>query len=575
MEPDNQSELLFDQAILRSPHGSNSNLRNESDSVSINESVSISESESQSESENENEYIILNESDDEDDIRNIFDYALDEQQKRENITFTANGALTNISSLDYLVDLFYKSERKVPKDLIRNLLHDSYDESALYTAKMVAYVRDVRGGKGERTLGRFLLNELGNLNKNLVKKNMIHYLKEYGRWDDGIVFEDKELQNHYLKLLGKQLKEDKKLLQEKGDKASISLCAKWVPSQGKSIDKKLNINKKLSRKMYLSQAVLRKEYLTPLRNHLDIMETRLMKRDYEGVDYGKIPSRCMFIHGKTSGYHGKANAFPRNDTDRFNEYLSKLKSGEAKVNAGVLYPHEIMSKYFNGSSVICDTEDTLTEGQWNVMVENMKNMGKIGKSLALCDVSGSMSGMPMNISVSLGILISSCCEVEEYKNKIITFSANPEFHVIRGNNLLEKVRNIVKASWGMNTDFFKVFKLILDVAVTNKLREDQMPERLIVISDMQFDTASNNKKTNFDYIDNLYQKSGYKRPQLIFWNVNGYGREVPVTADMKDTCLLSGYSPNILKSVLESKMMTPKEVMLNAILSERYNLITL
>jgi hypothetical protein len=208
------------------------------------------------------------------------------------------------------------------------------------------------------------------------------------------------------------------------------------------------------------------------------------------------------------------------------------------------------------------------------MEENMRGLGKIGKTLALCDVSGSMQGIPMSISISLGILISSCCEVEEYKDKIITFSGEPEFHKVEGNNLLEKIKNMTRAKWGMNTDFNKVFKLILDVAKRNSLQQEQMPERLIVISDMQFDSAQSNCKTNFQYIDDMYKTAGYKRPQLVFWNVNGNGREVPVTADMKDTCLLSGFSPNILKSVLECKTMSPVEIMLNTILSERYNLIT-
>ncbi len=494
----------------------------------------------------------------------------------QNYTTTANGALTHISTMDNLVDLFYKTTRNADFRNIETIMNKAVAESDILVAKMIAYIRDIRGGKGERELGKKMLVHMAIMRPDIVSKNIKHYVHEYGRWDDGLyLMEHPHLEQIYLNAVKEQLNEDINELQEKGEKANISLCAKWVPTEGKADDKKYKFTKKLCRFMGINQAHLRTVFIAPLRRHLNLIETKLMQKDYENIDYEKVPSKCMHLHGKNINKKRTMNAFPRNDGTRFTEYLEKLKEGKAKVNAKTLYPHEIMEHYFDGRSLKTQTEDILTEGQWKVMEEKMRSLGKIGKTMCLCDVSGSMSGIPMQISISLGILISSCCEVEAFKDFILTFSSVPEFHKIVGNNLVEKIGSLSRAKWEMSTDFFLAFKKILDTAVKHSLKPEDMPERLIVISDMQFNCANNNKTTNFKAIDELYQKAGYKRPQLIFWNVNGNTNETPVLANTADTGLISGYSPELLKAVLNGDSFTPKDLMLKAILDSRYDLITL
>ncbi len=493
------------------------------------------------------------------------------EEEAENKTLTENGALTNISTLNSLVDLFYITMRNCSKETMSPIMREAYNESPLLLAKMIAYVRDIRGGKGERVVGRDMMVLMSELNEEIIVKNMNHYISEYGRWDDGIVFfENNTLLDKYLELVGDKLKEDKRLLESDGDKANISLCSKWVPSEGKSIDKKYKINKKLAKKMGINQDELRRDYLSPLRKHLNLVETNMMRRDYEKINYEHVPSRCMHIHSSKNNSKNKINAFLRNDNERFTQYIEGLAKNEKKINTSTLYPHEIVQKYDNGTY---GSVDTLTEAQWREMEIRMKTLGKLGKTLMVCDVSGSMTGTPMLISLSLGILVSSCCDVEAFKNLIVTFSANPEFHLIQGTTLFDKVNNLKRASWGMNTNFEKVFDMILKRGKQFNLSESDMPERIVVVSDMQFDQASYGNKTNFDVIDQKYRESGYKRPQLIFWNVNGRRTDKPVLSNTSDTALLSGYSVDILKSVLESELITPYDVMLKALNNSRYDLI--
>lgn len=504
-----------------------------------------------------------------------------EQKKENNVTFTENGALSNKSSLNDLVDLFYKAMRDLDERDLKRMMRLSYQQSPLLTAKMVAYVRDVRGGKGERALGRNMLNELAELNKGLVSKNLIHYIQEFGRWDDGVEIQDPELMDKYIEMIAEQLKEDKAKLEERGEDANISLCAKWVPSEGKSLDKKYKIYKKITMKMGVTREELRKNYIVPLRRQLDLVETKLMKGLISEIDYEKVPTRCMYIHGKPrKEYKEKGSVFRRVDGERFDQYLESVKKGEKKINASILYPHEVMKQYYDGYTMILESTSDIVEEQWKVLREKTKSMGKMGRTLVMSDVSGSMqSGTngvpPILIAISLGILISECCDHEAFRDYVLTFSEIPEFHKLEGETLYDRIKSLRRAKWGMNTNFEKVFRMILERATKNQIPVDMMPERIIVISDMQFDCATNSTKTNFERMDEMYRASGYKRPQIIYWNVNGKKKDVPVLSNTADTGLVSGYSVNILESILNGESTTPEDMMLVALNNPRYDVIVL
>jgi hypothetical protein len=191
--------------------------------------------------------------------------------------------------------------------------------------------------------------------------------------------------------------------------------------------------------------------------------------------------------------------------------------------------------------------------------------------LVVADVSGSMYGMPMAVSISLAMYIAERNSCDTWKNKFITFSERPELQSIVGKTIGKRIQNLSRADWSMNTDLMKVFKTILSAAESNSVAAEDMPQKLIIVSDMQFDRAClSNKRTNFEQIQKLYRKAGYEMPQVVFWNVNAIGGNVPMTVDDTGTCLVSGCSPSILKSVLSGSVITPVDVMKDAVYDERY-----
>ena len=212
----------------------------------------------------------------------------------------------------------------------------------------------------------------------------------------------------------------------------------------------------------------------------------------------------------------------------------------------------------------------LLNSQWR---DNSSQNNGLGKMIAMVDVSGSMNGRPMSVSISLAMYIAERNTAEVWKNKFLTFSAQPELQSIVGSTIGKRIDNLSRAAWQMNTDLMAVFKTVLDAGMKNDVPAEDMPQKLIIVSDMQFDQCcSSNKRTNFEQIQKLYRKAGYEMPQLVFWNVNSYG-DVPIKAHDTGTCLVSGCSPSILKSVLTDSVLTPVDTMNDTVYAERYDAV--
>jgi hypothetical protein len=560
-----------------------------------------------------------------------------------NVTITENGDKAYKSSMNALVDLYYKSLRNVDENELRTLFQAAYKENAYLTRRMIAYIRDIRGGKGERFIGKVLLEELAAADINALRSNALKYFDTYGRWDDGVLFdkvqyeEDKRNDRNRVyeeQQLRKKLKEN---LQKKNKKnafellnldeknvenevtiykkyseqlldvyvetvvsqlyndiesmnngKSISLCAKWVPSEKgahgyvyKKIAKAYGVFVQQNNGIKcINCGDFRKQVLSPLRAKLNILETKLCNKDYKHIDYEQVPSVAMNKHSKAPSVKGKkyqknsANAFMRNDKERFMEYKNKVVKGEAKVNVSALFPHQIVQHYYNPENHRqSHTMDDLVEGQWKTMVEEMSKIGDLSESLVLADVSGSMDGMPMLISYTMGILISSIAKCEVWKDVVLTFESQPRLVKIKGETLYEKVKSIAKAPWGGDTNFMAAMNVILEMAIKYKLNQTDLPKRLIVVSDMQFNTADHSANNgSFEVVKKKFETAGYTLPQMVFWNVRSTNT-VPVMSGIPGVSLVSGYSPNVLKSVLYSTTVTPEETMMNAIMDTRYDLI--
>ncbi|KAG9446530.1 hypothetical protein H6P81_012658 [Aristolochia fimbriata] len=355
-----------------------------------------------------------------------------------------------------------------------------------------------------------------------------------------------------------------------GEPCGIGLAAKWCPSLDSSFDRSTLLCESIARRMfprdsnpeytdleeryyaYRVRDRLRKEVLVPLRKALELPEVYMSARLWAALPYERVASVAM----KNYKEH-----FEKHDSNRFKEFLNRVKEGTAKIAAGALLPHEILA----------DADDTVADLQWKRMISDLSEKGKLTNCLAVCDVSGSMNGIPMEVCIGMGILVSDLSE-EPWKGKVITFSRDPQIHSIEGDTLKEKVQFVREMDWGQNTDFQKVFDRILDVAVTAKLDEQKMIKRLFVFSDMEFDAASSNPwETDYQVIKKKFTKRGYSVPEMVFWNLRD-SRAMPVPGDAKGVALVSGFSKNLLKIFLEGDgVMNPVAVMEAALKGKEYD----
>lgn len=456
-------------------------------------------------------------------------------------TLTTNGMVTNFTTLNSCLDLFFSigAMRGKSKLRLNELFENAYKENALVATKILFWSRDIRGGSGERGIFRNILTELVKTNPETIKNNL-HLIPEFGRWDDVLVLVDTQLENLVFELIKDSL--------NKKD----GLCAKWMPRKG-LIANRLRRYLKLNPKNY-------RKLLVELTN---VVETKMCAKDWELIDYSKIPSIAASRYQKT---------FTRNDGERYQEYINALRSGDTKINAGALYPYDIVkSIYMGGNEDVCNK-------QWESLPNWMENVDE--RVLPVVDVSSSMEcpagGNPnltcMDVAISLGIYISER-NLGNFKDAFVTFSSRPKLQYLTG-TLKERITQLQRADWGYNTNLESVFNLILNQAKYHNISEDLMPTKILILSDMEFDEASNENSYSQTMIENMYEDAGYKKPDIIYWNLNGGGSNFPVEFDKSGAALVSGFSPSILKSILGCENISPELIMMNTINNDRYNLIT-
>ncbi|KAK3223754.1 hypothetical protein Dsin_010779 [Dipteronia sinensis] len=287
------------------------------------------------------------------------------------------------------------------------------------------------------------------------------------------------------------------------------------------------------------------------------------------LPYNRVPSVAMEIY---------KDKFLKHDEERFNEFLGQVKEGKAKITAGALLPHRIINSLRDGDGwedrLLKSLRDRhggrVAELQWKRMVDDLKKEGSLRNCMAVCDVSGSMRGIPMEVSVALGILVSELSE-DPWKGKLITFSKRPELQNVEGDNLKSKTKFVENMYSDMNTDFQKVFDRILEVAVEGNLKPEQMIKRLFVFSDMEFDQASLNPwETDYQSIVRKYTKKGYGSvvPQIVFWNLRE-SIATPVMAKQEGVALLSGFSKNLIKLFLNNDGDINPEIIMEAAISRK------
>lgn len=459
-------------------------------------------------------------------------------KKETNKTLTQNSALTFKSTESKVLDLFSMGgalRNREPEE-IEKMLSQALAEDKLLAIKCLFYLRDVRGGQGERRTFREALKILTRHYPEEASK-LVPLIPEYGRWDDLFYIDGLEIDS-FLKV---QIMKD-------CTSEMPSLLAKWMPSENAGNKSKL-LARKLRKYLNLSSKTYR-IMLTNIRHKLNLVETKMSNKAWFSIEYDKIPSKSSLNYRK---------AFVRNDAERYKSFLDSVEKGKAKINTATLFPYEIVRQ------ARVENNQTL-----DILWKNLPDYTRGNeKGIVVADVSGSMQGLPMDISVSLAMYFAERNE-GVFKNKFITFSGNPELQEVKGNNLNQKIFNLERSHWEMNTNLQAVFDLILSTAVANKVPQSELPSNIYIISDMEFDECAEDT-TNFEAIKIKYEASEYEMPTLIFWNVNSVQNNVPATQDEKGVTLVSGTSPTIFKMVMAKA--TPYEFMTKILNSERYKLI--
>ena len=442
---------------------------------------------------------------------------------------TNNFGLTLKSSLNANLDFFFAAGASRGKD-ISDLFLKAYAESEDIALRTLLWLRDVRGGAGERQTFR-------DLSKLVLCAGLFRKTPEVGRWDDLLTHVDTCAEEFAFDMITKALRS--------GD----ALCAKWMPRKG-------DVANKLRKHMKLSP----KEYRKLLVGLSSTVEQQMCAKRWDEIEFGKVPSVAAARYQK---------AFSRNAKEAYSAYKEALTKGEAKINASAVYPYDVLKSLVHGDPAVA-------EAQWKALPNYLD--GSTERFLPVVDVSGSMQcGVPsttmscMDVAVSLGLYISERNE-GVFKDVMMTFHTSPEMFKISG-SLSERNQKTRNMPWGGSTNISAVFSTLLAAAKEHKVLESEMPTSIIIVSDMEFNVAfrDGQRVTAFDDARQQYEDAGYKLPKIVFWTVNARQGNVPVKSNEQGAALVSGFSPAILKSILKGGM-TPLQVMLDTIMIDRYKI---
>lgn len=482
-----------------------------------------------------------------------------------NRTYTENGALTHASSGCACLDLFATvgALRSSDEHEIVNRFVRAYSEDPDLAMKTLFYARDVRGGLGERRVFRICLRWLACNAAESVRKN-ISMIAEFGRWDDLLTLLDTPCRNDALSLIKTQLNADLLAMENCEE---VSLLAKWLPSVNATNRRTVLHGKCIARFLGMSDAAYRKN-LVKLRSYIRILENHLRTKDYT-FDYAKQPSKAMFKYRK---------AFMRNDEARYSEFLFKVSAGKATLHADTLLPYELVSPYLNWQNFnrksrcyMCEISEE-EKAALNATWASLPAFANKENAIAVVDTSGSMYGgepLPAAVALSLGIYFAEH-NTGAFKNHFIEFSARPQLIELKGETFADRLRYIASFSEIADTNLEAVFDLILNAALRNNVPQSELPSKLYIISDMEFNACVINAGlTNFASAKAKFEAHGYRLPEVVFWNVQSRNRQQPVTKNEQGVALVSGCSPRIF-SMVQSGTLSPESYMRWVLSAERY-----
>ena len=451
---------------------------------------------------------------------------------------TANGSETYSTTKNPVLDLFFliggASLKSTPINTLVTMFEDAYAYDAERAVRILLWTRDIRGGAGRREIFRQVMRRLSETRAALAIQ-ILPKVAELGRWDDLLIFDVPEVKEAAYAVFAKGLL----------DASTAALAAKWSPRKGK-VASELRAFFQLTPKQY-------RKLIVGLSN---TVETKMCALLWEDINYSHVPSVASIRYAK---------AFNKHDAIRYQDWRSKLTTGETKVNVGAVYPHDVVVSLRHGDQILANE-------MWN----SLPNFMGDGNIMPIVDISGSMYSIvqgrvsAMDISTALGIY---CAQKNsgDFKNILMTFSGNPQFVTVDQPTLAANYRRVTDSNVGYDTNMQAAFALLLRTAIHNRVAQKDMPKILLLLSDMQFNSC-NKGGTNFDGIRTQYEDAGYELPRICFWNIAGGTSNNPVQFDENNIALISGFSPAIMKSVLKAESFTPEYIMDQTIMIDRYNI---
>lgn len=455
-------------------------------------------------------------------------------------TRTENGAKTYSTSLNSCVDLFFQIGAIRGKGAARaeSIFRAAYKQSPDIATKIALWARDVRGGAGERQVFRDLLKVLEKTDTERLMR-ILPIIPEIGRYDDLFVFETDKIKQAAYAVFGVGLTDPKR----------SGLAAKWAPRE-------TGAKKKIARELMAAFELSPRSYRRLISSLSKTVEQQMSAKLWDEIEFQKVPSVAAARYSK---------AFRKHQEERYGEFIQKVSSGDEKINTGALFPYDV-------------TKKTVDDETSNVLWSNLPDHVPEGKSfIPMVDRSGSMRFPEAKVSNnlyagdvadSLGLYIAERNK-SAFKNLIMTFASNPSWvRIPETDSLRDKLHALYCASVGYSTNIDAAFRLILSTAVTNHVAPEDMPQYLIIFSDMEFNPSVGGG-TNANTAKKMFANAGYEMPTLVWWNIASRNGTSPVRADEKGMILVSGFSPTVTKTVLSGDL-DPISVMLKTVDTPRY-----
>jgi Mg-chelatase subunit ChlD len=477
------------------------------------------------------------------------------ENKTSGQAFTKNGAVTLPTSGVKCVDLFAAIGSAQKMDDVLNMFEVAYREHKEIATRVALWGRDARGGAGRREAFRYILRWL-EVNDFEMFTRVLAKTPELGRWDDVLCVQTDAGREIAFGMIARAL--------AAGDR----LAAKWMPRKATPKD---DTAARLREFLGLTP----RQYRKLLVRNTAVVETAMCSKNWAEITYEHVPSVAAARY---------ARAFKKNDEARYGEFIESLKKDPSKkINTATLYPHDLYKTLWSGN------QDDYAEQAWarlpDYIPEGLNYLPMIDTSSSMMTGSGATGMTCMDLSVSLGLYLMER-QKGAFKNRGLTFNTRTEWIVNDPTkSLRQRFTSTRGANWGGSTSLQSAFDLLLDTAIKNNVRAEDMPTHIVILSDMEFNRATGNAyassyysrsenrtSENFSEIDRKYAKAGYTRPTIIFWNLNARVGNSPVTYDEYGTAMISGFSPAIMKTVMTQKVVTPLESLLETVGVERYNI---